>query len=143
MLRYFTPGTLTSVLTSTGFVPVTVQTGTTQGTVPITTPSTSANDCCCPSSTVFLETLTEKLLLMAKSLKVQFAELQSNSKGTLQQAKGAILAETKVQGKVVAKYEYVIYIQRYGPPINGKFDPVYLERIRDDLADGGSSLSSF
>jgi hypothetical protein len=127
-------------LTSTGLVPTTIQTGTNQGTVPITT---STNGCCCPSSTIFLETLTEKLLLMAEALKIQFAELQSNSKGTAQQAKGAILAEITVQGNIVAKYEYIIYIQRYGPPINGKFDPVYLERIRDELSDGGSSLSSF
>jgi hypothetical protein len=73
---------------------------------------------------------------MAKSLKIQFAELEANSRGTLQEAKGAILAEIKVQGRVVAKYEYVVYIQRYGPPNNGKFDPVYLERIRDEIKDG-------
>lgn len=142
MPNYFDKGSSSYTLTSTGLVPTTIQTGTTQGTVP-TTPSTSTNGCCCPSSTIFLETLTEKLLLMAESLKIQFADLQANAKGTAQVAKGAILAETKVQGRVIAKYEYVIYIQRYGPPINGKFDPVYLERIRDELSDGASSISSF
>ena len=73
---------------------------------------------------------------MAESLKVQFAELKADTKGTLQKAQGAILSEIKVQGGIVTKYEYIVYIQQYGPPIAGKFDPVYLERIRNDINDG-------
>ena len=140
MPTYFIPSQSTVVLTSKGLITATIRTGTVQGDVNTPDPTdnndSSNNNCCCPSSTTFLGTLTEKLRLMAESLKIQFAELKADTKGTLQPAQGAILSEIKVRGGIVAKYEYIVYIQQYGPPIAGKFDPVYLERIRNDIKDG-------
>lgn len=77
---------------------------------------------------------------MAKSLKEQFILLQKNS--TQQMGKGVILAEIKVQAKVSTKWEYVLYIQMYGPPIKGQFDPVYLDQIRAGIADGTIKVPS-
>ena len=141
MPSYFIQTQTSVVLTSKGLVSATIHTGTVQGDVNTTgttnnNNNNNNNNCCCPSSTTFLGTLTEKLKLMAESLKVQFAELKADTKGTLQAAKGAILSEIKVQGGIVARYEYIVYIQQYGPPIAGKFDPVYLERIRNDIKNG-------
>ena len=131
MPSYYIPSSNTTTLTSQGLVQTTIKTGTVQGTV-----STSTNGCCCPSSTNFLATLTDKLYLMAQSLKEQFAYLESHSTSTQQMAKGVILAEIQVKARVDVKWEYVIYIQMYGPPVKGQFDPVYLDQIRDGIEDG-------
>ena len=56
--------------------------------------------------------------------------------------KGVILATIKVQGAITTKWEYVIYIQMYGPPIRGQFDPVYLDQIRAGIADGSIPIPS-
>jgi len=77
---------------------------------------------------------------MTESLQKQFLELQKNS--TQQMGKGVILAAITVQGKISTKWEYVIYIQIYGPPIRGQFDPVYLELIREGIADGSIPIPS-
>jgi len=98
---------------------------------------TSTNSqCCCPSSTIFLQTLTDKLILMTTSLKQQFADLEANSRATQVAGKGAFLASIEIKGEIVFKSEYFIYVMRYGPPVNGIFDPVYLELIRAELMTG-------
>ena len=91
-------------------------------------------NCCCPSSTKFLETLTDKLIEMTNSLKEQFEELKKNQ-GPID-TKGILLVNVEVSANVSFRYEYVIYIQRYGPPTNGIFDPIYLDLIRAELAAG-------
>ena len=92
--------------------------------------------CCCPSTTIFLQTLTDKLYDMALSLQQQFIDLQNFKNNTTQKGEGAILAAIDVRGSVTVKMEYVYYIQRYGPPINGIFDPIYLDLIRAEIAAG-------
>jgi len=77
---------------------------------------------------------------MAKSLKEQFAYLEKNS--NQQMGKGVLLASTIVSARVSIKYEYIVYIEVYGPPIGGKFDPVYLERIRQQIEDGTITIPS-
>ena len=93
----------------------------------------SSNGCCCPSSTVFLKTLTDKLFAMTQSLKTQFADLEANGNSTRITSRGVLLANISIQASLQFKPEYFIYILRYGPPVNGIFDPVYLELIRIEI----------
>jgi hypothetical protein len=51
-------------------------------------------------------------------------------------AQGVIIAEIAIKAAVTVKWEYVIYIQMFGPPLKGQFDPVYLDQIRDGIACG-------
>jgi hypothetical protein len=97
--------------------------------------SSSNSACCCPSSTVFLKTLADKLFLMTQSLKTQFADLEANGMGTRITSRGVLLANISIQTSLQFKPEYFIYIMRYGPPVNGIFDPVYLELIRIEIAN--------
>jgi hypothetical protein len=73
---------------------------------------------------------------MALSLKQQFIDLANFKNNTSQQGKGAIIASIGTQATVSVKMEYVYYIQRYGPPINGIFDPIYLDLIRAEIVAG-------
>ena len=98
--------------------------------------STSASDCCCPSSTVFLDTLTTKLLAMTRSLQQQFIDLEKNQKPPSVGPRAPRLVEIKVSAAVSVKYAYYIYVQRYGPPVNGKFDPLYIDLINAEIALG-------
>lgn len=91
-------------------------------------------NCCCPSSTKFLETLTDKLIAMTQSLKQQFKDCMATPSAN--KGRGIILVNIEVNAKVRFKYEYVLYVQRYGPPVNGIFDPVYLDLIRAEIAAG-------
>ena len=45
---------------------------------------------------------------------------------------GAILATIESTATVVVRIEYVIYIQRYGPPVDGVFDEELLNTIRTE-----------
>jgi len=53
--------------------------------------------------------------------------------GTRISSRGALLANISIQASLQFKSEYFIYILRYGPPVNGIFDPVYLELIRIEI----------
>ena len=70
---------------------------------------------------------------MTNSLKKQFADLEANSAANRVIGKGAFLASISVKGDINFKVEYFLYVMRYGPPVNGIFDPVYLELIRAEL----------
>jgi len=73
---------------------------------------------------------------MTKSLKKQFAELEANAGKGNKTALGPVLATISISAQLTYKYEYAIYIRRYGPPLNGIFDPAYLELIKAELAAG-------
>lgn len=96
--------------------------------------SSDAGSCCCPSSTKFLETLTDKLIDMTTSLKTQFAELVRPPPVTV--GRGFLIASVSVSATVSVRREYLIYLDRYGPPIDGIFDPVYLDLIRAEIEAG-------
>ena len=98
--------------------------------------SSSASDCCCPSSTVFLDKLTTKLIAMTRSLQQQFEDLKKNQKPPSTGPRAPRLAEIKVSAVVSVKYAYFIYVQRYGPPVNGRFDQVYIDLINAEIAAG-------
>jgi hypothetical protein len=102
-------------------------------TAPTGTTTTGTNpSCCCPSTTTFLSTLVDKLYLMATTLKGQFEAYEA--KTSKQNYRGVIIAEIDTSSLVGIKYEYVIYVERYGPPIEGIFDEALLEQIRKEMA---------
>jgi hypothetical protein len=73
---------------------------------------------------------------MTTSLKKQFADLQANAYERGTPALGARLAHITIQASLQYKPEYLIYVMRYGPPVRGIFDPVYIELIRAELLAG-------
>jgi hypothetical protein len=85
----------------------------------------------CQSSLNFFTKLTEKMVIMVKSLKQQFEECR---KQITTKAKGFLLAEVEVKtAPLNVKYEYIEYIKRYGPPTNGVFDEDKLKKLRTEL----------
>jgi hypothetical protein len=102
---------------------------------PGTAAPNAGDNCCCPSSTKFLSELTNKLVDMTQSLKQQFADLQAMCDAGVK-GKGELFATIEIAGTLKPKYEYLIYLNRYGPPINGIFDPIYLDLIRAEVAVG-------
>jgi hypothetical protein len=72
---------------------------------------------------------------MTKALKQQFADLEANCQKP-STYRGLTLVTIDVKGDATIRYEYLVYLQRYGPPINGIFDPIYLDLIRAELAAG-------
>ncbi len=51
-----------------------------------------------------------------------------------QKQAGVFLASADITiPPVQAKMEYIIYLQRYGPPINGVFDSILLSVLRTEL----------
>ena len=110
--------------------------GTSLSNAPSTSGSSSGSgSCCCPSSTLFLESLTTKLIAMTTSLKQQFIDLQNNQKD-VPGSSGLRLLEIGISERVSVKQEYVIYLKRYGPPLQGNFDPQRLAIIRAQIATG-------
>lgn len=109
--------------------------GTGMANAPTVTPSSNSANCCCPSSTLFLESLTNKLIAMTTSLKQQFTDLKNNQKQFLG-PQAPRLVEIQVETNVSVKYEYILYLKRYGPPVNGIFDPIYMSLIRAELIAG-------
>ena len=55
-------------------------------------------------------------------------------------SKGFVLASIDTPQMVLGvSYEFVEYIKRHGPPVNGKFDPARLATIRAELGIGQTS----
>ena len=89
--------------------------------------SGSGSGCCvCPSQTTFLSTLADKLKAMVISLQAQFTELQNK---VVTYGEGAVLAGIASSAQVGVRIQYVVYVQRYGPPVNGIFDQELLDEI--------------
>ena len=130
---------MTSVLGLSSGFSINKKTGAITSTGSSSSSSNSSVSCCCPSTTIFLQTLTDKLYDMALSLKQQFADLANFRNNNMQKGEGAIIAAITVRATLTVKNEYPIYIQRYGPPINGIFDPIYLDLIRAEIAAGTTS----
>lgn len=85
----------------------------------------------CLSAINFLDTLTGKLLDMTVALQKQFNECKAT---TATQEAGFILASIDAPAMSIGiKYEYIVYIQRYGPPNDGIFDEAILAQLRTEL----------
>ena len=95
------------------------------------------NPCCKDNSVdrnsaIFFNTLANKLLEMSKTIDARMTELANKVCEPV--SKGFLFASIDTPQMVLGvKYEYVEYIKRHGPPINGKFDPEKLEAIRIEL----------
>jgi hypothetical protein len=100
-----------------------------------TSSTNTAGNCVCPSTTLFLQALTNKLVDMTISLKEQFAKLKDAAVPT-GTTRGTVLASTTIKATIRYKQEYGIYLERFGPPTDGTFDPLYLELIRAELKAG-------
>lgn len=93
-----------------------------------TTQTGTGSGCCvCPSQTTFLTTLADKLKAMVESLQKQFEELRNKA---VSYGEGAILASVESSASVGVRIEYIIYIQRFGPPLDGVFDNDLLNELR-------------
>jgi hypothetical protein len=97
--------------------------------------SSGGSGCCCDSidvsSAVFFNNLATKLLDMSKAIEKRISDLSSR---VCVPTKGVKLIEISAPSmNIGVKYEYIEYIKRIGPPTNGIFDPVILEKIRKEL----------
>jgi hypothetical protein len=97
----------------------------------LTDPSQVVNTIDC-SSAVFFDNLATKLMDMSISIQKQMEELKKKQCAAPQA--GFLFASITAPKMILGvAYEYVEYVTRYGPPVNGKFDPVKLEQIRIEL----------
>lgn len=88
-------------------------------------------------SVEFFSTLSDKLVLMTESLKVQFDTLRLEA--LARSSDGPIFASiTAPKMTLGVKQEYIEYINRYGPPADGIFDPAILETIKQELLISGA-----
>ncbi len=91
-----------------------------------------ANDTQNQTSIEFFATLSDKLVLMAESLKEQFDDLRKQVNAEF--AKGAVLASIVApKMSLGVKQEYIEYIKRFGPPPDGVFDEAILILLRAEL----------
>lgn len=87
----------------------------------------SCQDSSCNSK--FFSSLANKLLEMATAINKRIDDIKKNCSKTTE--RGFLLAsiETPVM-QLGVKYEYLEYIKRFGPPVDGKFDEAKLEQLR-------------
>ena len=72
---------------------------------------------------------------MTTSLKQQFEDLKNNQKEFVGPP-APRLVEITVKANLSVKHVYYLYLQRYGPPINGIFDPDYIRLLQAELDAG-------
>ena len=81
-------------------------------------------------SSVFFNTLASKLLEMSHSIEERIEKIKKNCGGP-KQADGFLFASIDTPEMcITVGEEYLIYIQRHGPPHHGKFDHHKLSHIR-------------
>ena len=81
-------------------------------------------------SSIFFNTLASKLLEMSQSIEKRIEEIKKNC-NTPKQADGFLFASIETPEMTICiGEEYIIYMQRHGPPHHGKFDHHKLNHIR-------------
>jgi hypothetical protein len=98
----------------------------------------SCQDSSCNSK--FFSNLANKLMEMATAVNKRIDDIKKNcNKGA---ERGFLLAsiETPVM-QLGVKYEYLEYIKRFGPPVEGKFDEAKLEQLRIELGIDNTSTT--
>jgi hypothetical protein len=81
------------------------------------------------NSALFFNTLASKLLEMSKTIEDRIEDIKKNC--NTERARGCILVSIDTPHmNISVGAEYFIYVQRHGPPIDGKFDPEKLALIR-------------
>ena len=137
MVSFYNASIISAALAQTGLAnaPAIVSSLSSGGSGGSGSSGSSSNNCCCPSSTKFLEKLTTKLITMTTSLKQQFEDLKNNQKEFVGPP-APRLVEITVKANISVKHVYYLYLQRYGPPINGIFDPDYIRLLQAELDAG-------
>ena len=97
-------------------------------------------DSSCKDTVRFFGTLATKLMEMAETIHERIEQLKD--KLCVKPSKGFLFAEIEAPKMVLGvKYEYIEYIRRFGPPVNGLFDEEKLESLRIEL--GINNVSTF
>lgn len=90
------------------------------------------NDNICKDTSRFFDKLATKLLVMTKSINKRIEDIKKQVCET--KGNGALLASIDTPEMIISiKYEYIEYIKRYGPPINGIFEESKLNIIKKEL----------
>ncbi len=77
--------------------------------------------------------MTMKLLEMSQAIEERIEQIKKNCNQE-KPSDGFLFASIETpQMLITVGQEYVIYLQRYGPPHHGRFDPCKLESIREEL----------
>lgn len=85
------------------------------------------------SSAGFFHDLASKILQMAESVDARIEDIRKKCNDS-QQARGFLFASVDTPNMNISiGAEYVIYIQRFGPPQLGKFDQDKLAEIRAEI----------
>lgn len=83
-------------------------------------------------SSLFFNTLATRLLEMSHAIEERIEDIKKNCNGP-KQANGFLFASIDTpQMNITVGEEYVIYVQRHGPPHHGKFDQHKLNHIRKE-----------
>lgn len=98
----------------------------------------SADDCCCDgsidkNSALFFNQLASKLLEMSESIEARIETIKKNCNSSGQSSGFLFASIDTPQMSISVGGEYVVYVQRHGPPVNGKFDSCKLDAIRKEL----------
>lgn len=80
----------------------------------------------------FFSNLAAKLLEMAEATNKRIEEARNSNPCEVSSAVVLASITTPVM-TIGVKYEYIEYINRYGPPPNGIFDEEILEQLRGEL----------
>jgi hypothetical protein len=92
-----------------------------------------ANAVVCRDTTKFFDKLATKLKEMAESVNKRIEDIRKNA--VCYTGGGVLFASIDVPTmNLEVKYEYIEYIKRYGPPLDGIFDESKLALLRNELA---------
>lgn len=81
----------------------------------------------------FFDSLSTKLLEMSEAVQKRIDDIKANCTAP-QKTKGISLVSIDTPSMLLGvKVEYLVYVQRYGPPTNGVFDEKKLEQLRIEL----------
>ena len=95
-------------------------------------PSNTCDGSIDKNSALFFNTLASKLLEMSKTIEDRIEDIKKNC--NKERARGCIFASVDTPHmNISVGAEYFIYVQRYGPPPNGKFEPEKLAIVRAEL----------
>lgn len=96
------------------------------------------SNCCCDDSSIdrnsaiFFHNLANKLLEMSQSFEDRIEKIKKDCGN--RQANGFLFASIDTPSmQISVGAEYILYVQRYGPPPKGKFCPEKLKLLRQEL----------
>ncbi len=83
---------------------------------------------------IFLDTISRKLLELSQTVEATIEDIKANCKEKPKNLNNHILASIDTPNMDISVgAEYIFYVQKYGPPVLGKFDPEKLAIMREEL----------